>query len=772
MKKNYFFLSLFLLLFGVMSASAGDVVTSLGKRVGDLSEIKVGDKLLLYCNGSTDSTASDFGTREAFMREVDDYRIWICRDLQFGKLSSSDYIWTVLSYEADGEDSYKISLQSPRGNFLPTFIDDIDTYGQWARWMGRTVTSDEGEAGIFTISITENDSLFYFQDENGVFFNGQDIHSERGHANFVGWNSPGENSLYRIYLPTVESKETVVLNLYHEDLDGNEIAESRTIEAIPGDSIQATEVPEHSFVKAINYNTDEEVEFPYVVTDSDADLLLIYEVWPYLSIVVYDEATEEILWAFDGFVEKGSRLELPDQEELGIGYSIITEGYEDYVVTEDAEIVLYARQDASNLPFTPTTVTNGEFAADTKWYVVKVRGTKSLKYDVESEAVLCVSASEVNDSLLWAFTGNLKDGFQIYNKACGAGSIIYSGDGENGTQVFMTPVEDAVEPNTFDLNTNGDGFCFSYYGNTSACLNDFAGDGVLKYWTDGNSPTDVGSRFYFDEFTKEMEEALKFMTYIETLNTEGCVGGYKSEDLAALKAAYNARNLDACEEALIALEGADTIAFDRGKTYAIVSAYKDFIVRQNNKTYAMKAVNDTLAWTELDESDKEFHFGFIAVSDTTDVLANVSNGLAIGSFRFGSPAVLVDWAENDSEDGSTEVGVPAGFQMVKSDFAPAAYRFKHVYVGSTFITLAAMTNQIGIATGDTEGGVIGTYNTVTEGFANYWRLKPMGEFSNIENTIVTNPGKQTNVIYDLSGRRVQKAVKGLYIINGKKVYVK
>ena len=33
------------------------------------------------------------------------------------------------------------------------------------------------------------------------------------------------------------------------------------------------------------------------------------------------------------------------------------------------------------------------------------------------------------------------------------------------------------------------------------------------------------------------------------------------------------------------------------------------------------------------------------------------------------------------------------------------------------------------------------------------------------------PAKQ-NAIYDLSGRRVEKAVKGLYIINGKKYLVK
>lgn len=50
--------------------------------------------------------------------------------------------------------------------------------------------------------------------------------------------------------------------------------------------------------------------------------------------------------------------------------------------------------------------------------------------------------------------------------------------------------------------------------------------------------------------------------------------------------------------------------------------------------------------------------------------------------------------------------------------------------------------------------------------------KPVGEWDAISETVVAEPGQQKQVIYDLSGRRVQKAVKGLYIINGKKVYVK
>lgn len=771
MRKFYtFFLSLFMFL-GATNAFAVDVVTDLGEMVKDLSKLKVGDKLLLYCNGTLDPTAKDYGTREAFMREMDDQSIKISRDLQIGSLSSADFIWTVLSYEQIDEASYAISFQSPRGNYLPTFIDDIDTYGQWARWMGKTVTEDEGTAGIYTITITEHDSLFYIMDENGVYFNGQDIYTAKGSANFVGWNSPGENSLYRVYLPVVEEKSTVLVSMIITDTEEEEIGyEEFTV--IPGDTIFAPDVEYYSYVSAIDYDTNEPVELPIVAGENDVNLVLTYEVYPYITVIVTDETTGEIIFAEEGYVEKGTELELPGESELGLGYSIITEGYEDYVVTEDATIELVARKDGANLPFVTTTITDGQFAADTKWYTMKVRGTKTLKWSVEDNAILCVANTELNDTVLWAFSGNLTDGFKLYNKALGADYVVWATDGTNSTQLYMTPVEEAIEPNTFDLEINGDGYCFSLRGDKTACMNDHGGNGILKFWTHGNSPSDVGSRFYFKEITDEYIQAVKFATYANVLRAQDCVGGYTAETLAALKAAYESKDLDGCVVALEDLATADTIAFDVNKAYAFVSAYNNFVVEQPTKIYAIKSLADsTLVWTELDEADKAFHFGFKVASDTTHYIVGLELGLPVNSFRFGNPATLTAWAGNTAEDGSTEVGLPGGYVLIKDNAAVAAYRLVHRYGGS-IITLAAMTADIKAASGTTEGGVIGTYNTANGSVPNYWRLKPVGAFDAIGNVEVSRPGVQNNAIYDLSGRRVEKAVKGIYIMNGKKVYVK
>lgn len=53
-------------------------------------------------------------------------------------------------------------------------------------------------------------------------------------------------------------------------------------------------------------------------------------------------------------------------------------------------------------------------------------------------------------------------------------------------------------------------------------------------------------------------------------------------------------------------------------------------------------------------------------------------------------------------------------------------------------------------------------------------MQENGTFSNVPTAIegITADNRENTAIYDLTGRRVEKARKGLYIINGKKVLVK
>ena len=79
---------------------------------------------------------------------------------------------------------------------------------------------------------------------------------------------------------------------------------------------------------------------------------------------------------------------------------------------------------AENLPFNTTTVTEGQFAVDTEWYVVKHKTAGDIwAYNSEATDNVEVKAMDYdiyNDAHLWCFVGNAIEGLKVYNKAAGA----------------------------------------------------------------------------------------------------------------------------------------------------------------------------------------------------------------------------------------------------------------------------------------------------------------------------------------------------------------
>ncbi len=102
--------------------------------------------------------------------------------------------------------------------------------------------------------------------------------------------------------------------------------------------------------------------------------------------------------------------------------------------TEDTTIVLHYNLDP--LPFEATTVADGAFAADTKWYAMKFYEAGYLTYN-DGKLVLTADAAEFTDAMLWAFTGDFENGYCIYNKSVGAAQSLY---------VDMATINDFVVP--------------------------------------------------------------------------------------------------------------------------------------------------------------------------------------------------------------------------------------------------------------------------------------------------------------------------------------
>ena len=778
MRKFYFLLVMLCLICGRASAEI-EVITSVGEHITSASQLYAGQKVAFFCYGPTDPTASMYGTRNAYVMEDDYQNLYINKNLTVGSSTSSDYIWTILSCEVDNNTAY-ITLQSPKGNYLPNFVSNSGTY------YGITCQSIDS-IGTMTVTAAESDSIFYISDEAGIYFNGNNT-SSTGSAAFVGWGETGSNSNYMIFPLETELTSSFTATLILLDHDENEVGSTREQTIALGSIITAPEIENYSFDYAEDYDTGESIELPDTVdVEGDVTYVLYYTKWPLVSTMCYD--TEgNYLYSIDEYVEKGTTYTPPTLNNIGFGYELITHDYDNMVIEEDTEVFLYYQASATGgLPFTPTTVSDGQFADGTKYYFMKIR-SGYIYYNNAADTLYVsntVSDPTLVDNYVWAVTGNITDGFEFYNKALGTTYKMYAPSSDNGAYIGVATDETiaAAEAGTsvFDLAFNMDGttygYSLAYSGTANACLNRYGGStgAYLRFWNSSYSPTDVGSRIVFEELSAEQVEAYKLSTYQAYLNAQDCVGGWTAEQLSGLQSAVSASDLDACATAVAALATADTIAFDASKTYNLISAYGDFAIYQPGVTYAIYAdATDSVRWGAIDATsttDDSYLWVFTAVSDTAYSITNVAQNAPIASFRFGDYAALVGTAEVE-EPESTDicpVGTKADFCIVKSSVAPAAFRLVHNYGAST-VTLSA---QAGTGDGTATGGSITTYNTTTAGYSNIWRLKAIGEIpTGIDKATIVDENTQNGAVYDLSGRRVNKAAKGIYIMNGKKVLVK
>lgn len=796
MKKIYsLMLALFAVCMGVSAQGTATLVSGRTEAVTSLEQVTEGMQLGLYCVN-----------RGGFVREGADMQLYM-DNFEYNTMHSSYFVFTINSIE-QGDGAATITLGTPRGHYMPTFVDDEATYGQWSRWMGLTVQSTDsiGSLSLVPAGIEEggeyyaqNDSLFYIFDENGVYFNGQELGNH-----FVGWNSSGSNSLYKLVPLTTNTVTTYPATVYFMDTEGEEIADNdgntqATYSVIVGDSITAPEIDHYTFKNAADYNTDDPVDVPYHVTeapeDGEINLIFYYDGSLSMSLQKVDDEGND-LGAEDLWLQKGSKwaptaydnlfgyalqsVKINEDEQASLDTIVIQDDWEGYTIT-----LTYKADGYKDLPVVPTTVTDGAFAADTKYYFMKVRGGYAY-YNGTSELALINSIDDFDaaDNYIWAFTGNLIDGIAVYNKGVGAGSQVYTDGTGNGSAVMIGTEEEiaaAGEPVTlFKMGQNGAGFSIYAPADNTACWNRYGGatgEG-LKYWTSSASPTDAGSRITFEEVTDATLNNMKFATARTYLGAENAVGGFTTAELADLKAAVEANDLDAANAAIEVLDGIESsIVFDTNKAYNIVSGYNGYPTVQGDTKFALyvEEANDTVKWAAMSAEQAatdNYKWAFVEASDTTYTIHSVLTKEAIASFRWGQSAVLTNDTiapKANAEDDIFYLYQAAPVQITEFEDVVASFRFTHKY-GASMITLSQVQGS-GDAT--LTSGTVHTYNTVGTGYMNYWRLVEAGTVPTGINGAAVDTTTDSNApVYDLQGRRVKKADKGLYIIGGKKVLVK
>ena len=158
--------------------------------------------------------------------------------------------------------------------------------------------------------------------------------------------------------------------------------------------------------------------------------------------------------------------------------TISSEGTVSTAEASGKEITL---QYADNLPFEITTVSNGNFT-DAHWYLMGSNGSGALKlmqYDAQNQEHIQVTTLTeghlLDESKLWCISGNVTDGFRLYNKAAGS-SLAVTYTQEDGKAAMSSPENDMAVWFVATASGQEDDqmFCFQSkninYGKTFLCV--------------------------------------------------------------------------------------------------------------------------------------------------------------------------------------------------------------------------------------------------------------------------------------------------------------
>lgn len=188
------------------------------------------------------------------------------------------------------------------------------------------------------------------------------------------------------------------------------------------------------------------------------------------------------------------------------------------------------------VPFQVTTVTNGEFAPDTKWYTMQIHGDGYYISPVDDQGTIKLNKrmSLGNDSDLWCFTGSDAAGYTIYNKAMGAGRQLaaptpLTGDGGSNLVSVKEPgasgtcyIWDFENSESLAGKTS---FYISQHGNSAAAMNRRGEN--LAFW---NAGKDGGSSVQIKEYIPHVYTFANGTVNLPDNATLACEGGTATID--------------------------------------------------------------------------------------------------------------------------------------------------------------------------------------------------------------------------------------------------
>ncbi len=430
------------------------------------------------------------------------------------------------------------------------------------------------------------------------------------------------------------------------------------------------------------------------------------------------------------------------------------------------------------------------------WYILRFRDSKVLTNEPNDNGMLVMNSSAtIDDNVLWCFAKS-SDGtgaYLLYNKAKPGYVLCEDGMG------YPVLVEAAGGETGFDFVSIAGGYGLrvsATAGSENNALNDFQNitPGQLGYWDDERAWTDAGSKVTFEEYSAANYTFLRGRAY---LNSENAINGYTADQLKELKKMIEDGDTEmeveseySCDE-LDAIAESERVQYDETHAYAIVSAVPAYIQR-NNVKMALYVKDDTLlAWKEFNEKDRSFYFQLkdkevLQKADASGdsivyALYNIgTDSYVSGNFVYAGKVKMTKdyskdmdrfhiWAQEevtDADGNVTFAHIPAGFFIDR-------YKLEDVDDPKSSMVNVTLSMHAGSVDKSTEGTTT-SYNMRGTSYSTVYRFIDYGDPTTVGiNSVTTDTDAAAEgAIYDLSGRRVTKAVKGIYIQNGKKVLVK
>lgn len=526
-----------------------------------------------------------------------------------------------------------------------------------------------------------------------------------------------------------------------------------------------------------------------------------------------------------------------------------------------------------NLPFEKTTDLKNP-----KWFAIDMHSNQNRymwHYEADNQNIKVAVPEDLvsiskDDAYFWCLTGNVFDGFQIYNKKAGTTKSLNTTDAKPQITEGENTTWHIVKPKSSISNAA----CFK--ADNTQYLN-HQGDNTLGYYA---NPDEGSSCRFFKPATIAIEQA-EVIANIPA----NAVGGYLNDEnldpaiTDAEKDLYNFKYANNLVDTIKALQS-NGITFEEGAYYRIVNAFSAFTVQ---KCMLSVSGNTNIQWGSLDLKDINNVFQLEKKSNGKYCLKNVNRGQymqgAAGLLGNKETAADMDFAElgcaqynihytngnchtNGHNNGKGDKGnlvawdggqnTASAWYLVKVDkvevalntagdasyattylpFAVSNVEGATAYIGkvvkqenkkilhataikagipaNTGVILKGAANEakavltLGDATSNVEGnnalkgtlvekdytnelvfgksaeGAVGFYSMETgkkigankayleATAAQAMKLVFDGDVTGIEN-VMGEAADANAPIYDLTGRRVMKAVKGgLYIQNGKK----